>query len=498
MNRLQRTLALAGLVGVAGIGGALYIGATAPDQRERLRQKIEDERPFSFGRSTVLRFELERDGERIRFERDPAVGWQVATHEPWPADLQAVEALIDRTAGLRVKRIAFESPTEENLRNAGLFEPRLVLSIETRDGTRHHLAIGRSNPLTDLLHVRAQSGEDLEGAPVALVDPSFQWALDRPPEEFREDRLFPYRTRDVVRVRSRAAEGTAFVLEQSLESGPGASSDASGAESVGQKEPRFEVIVSGERYDAGIGASAVFLTALTKRLEAEEFLSDFHPFPELPPSIGSFAEGSKVTVDVVHAAGLTRSATIALAMASFNEAPQPIAWVDETVVRLYPPPVKEIVSTSGEQLRDRRISFFSTKRARRLVVEYGDRDEPWVFERDSDDVRSWRRVEPSPADASDIVLGNVVQILSGLEGDRTVSRDPSPAQLRAWLLEPPSRRFIVQTEDRTPIADVRIGGWISPEREELYVRGERRRVDAVSLDRVLKIPTDRSRFVTER
>lgn len=468
MTRLQRTLLVTAVVGAAGISGVLYLATQTPDQAERLRHRVESERLFGFGRATVRWLELHRDGQAVRFERDPAVAWRIDEPVRWPADLQAIEALIDRAAALREERTVYETPSAQQLEDTGLSSPRLKLFVETVDGGSHQLELGSTNPVTELLHVRADDG------PVVVVDPSFRWALDRPLDEFRMDRLFPYRTGDVSRVRCQAPSGASFALERT-------------------GEDQHAVTSGGQRFDAGVGVTAVFLAAVTKRLEAEEYLSDHHPYPELPEQIASFEPSSSFTIEVDHVSGETRTATIALAMTSFTAEPAPIAWVGSTVVSLYPPPVQEILTTTADGLRDRSLAWFNPRDAHRIRVRYGDAPADWVFERAPGDPRAWVRVEPSPAEGVEAVFRDLVLILARFKGDETVTEAPSPSQLRAWLLDPPSRRFVVEDESGEVLADLRLGGWASD--ETLYARGLGPRVDTVSIDRVMKIPVDLEKLV---
>jgi len=467
MKRLQRTLLFAAIVGLAGIGGSLYLALEAPKQAERLRDKIARERLFSFGRLSVRAMTVVREGREIRLERDPSSSWRIDAPVRWPADLQAVEALMDRTAGLRAEGTAFEDPTREQLANTGLLEPRLRLEVELGDGTRHELAIGTENPLTELLHVRA------DGGPIVVVDAEYQWTLDRPLDELRADRLFPYRSDDVAEIRVRPPSGAGFRLVRS------------GAEA-------YEVEADEQRFRAGVGVAAVFVAAVTKRLEAENYLGDTFPYPEIPATIESFESGSGFSLAVEHASGEVRTASIALARREFENDQVPIAWIDESVVELYPPPVDEILQTRAEDLRDRNLARFDPDAAARLRIEYGGDGRPWVFEQSASD-GTWRRVEPRPAEAESRLLDTLVLRLARLKGDRTITESPSRAELRRWLLDPASRHFVVEDASGRELADVRLGDWASD--EELYVKGDGPRVDAISIDSVLSVPVDLKKLV---
>lgn len=466
MTRLQRTLILAGVVGVGGITAAVYLAARAPRQAERVRERVERERVFDFGRNDVARLSIRRSDEQIRLVRDRTVGWRLDAPVEWPADLQAVEALLDRAASLRAKRVAFESPSEENLTDAGLAPPEVELDITLMNGTAHTLALGTTNPVTELMHAREGDG------PVILVEPDFRWSMDRPSEEFRMDRLFPYRADDVARLRLISPSGDAFDLSR----------DPGGGHTV---------ITSDERFGAGVGVAAVLLAAVTKRLEAEDYLGDAHPFPGLPEALVSVQQGSAFVITTHHATGVTRSATIALARLAVLDEPVPVAWVGSSVVQLYAPPVKEVIGTTAEDLRDRSLAWFNPSEVARLRAYYAGEPQPWVFERSGDD--GWRRVAPAPAEGLGIVLRDVLLSLARLKGDRTASDAPTPRQLRDWLIEPASRRFVMESEAGEILADVRLGGWASE--DTIYARGDGPRVDVVSIDRLLKIPVDPAKLV---
>lgn len=468
MTRLRRAALTASVVGVAGIGAALYLAATTEPAEERLRQRIEAERLFSFGRLSIAAMTVHRDDRAVEIVRDPTTGWRIDAPVRWPADLQAVEAIMDRTAALRAERTVYASPTRDELRVTELAEPRLRLEVRQTRGDRHRLALGSTNPVTELMHARA------DGGPVVLVDPAYRWTLDRPLRELRSKRLFPYRSRDVRSIRARSWSQLGFRLVQTnLE--------------------EFRVEAGGETSEADLGKAAVFLTAVTKRLEADAFLGDDHPHPSLPEELASYEPRSRFWLTVEHATGETRTATLALARRGAGGEPVPIAWVGPSVVELYPPPVDEILTTGAESLADRTLASFDPSEAHRLRITYGARP-TWVFERDPGG--SWQRVIPSPAEASGRVLKDVVAALSRLKGARTVVESPSRAQLEAWLIDPASRRFVVEGDKGQVLADVRLGNWANGH-DELYARGEGPRIDAVSIDRVLRVPVDLEKYVRD-
>lgn len=467
MTRLQRTLLLAGVIGLGGLAAAAYLALRAPTSAERLEAKVKRERLFAFGRSDVARVVIRRGDEQIVLTRAPGTQWELERPVRWPADLRAMEALLDRTAALRAKRTVFEAPSPQNLSDTGLASPAVELEVTT-DGETHRLALGSTNPVTELMHARADDG------PIVLVQPDFRWALDRPAEDFRMDRLFPFRTEDVARVRSKAPSGATFRLER-------ASAD-----------DRYDVVTPDERFRAGVGVTAVFLAAVTKRLEVEDYLSDEHPYPELPEDIASVQPGSEFVLDVRHQTGITRSATLALAKLAVLDEPVPIAWVGSSVVQLYPPPVEEVITTTASELRDRSLAWFNPSDVRRLRVFYAGATEPWVFERADD--RQWVRTAPAAAEGVGVVLREVLYALARLKGDRTAAEDPSPQQLRTWFIEPPSRRFVVEDASGQVLADVRLGNWASE--DALYVRGAGSRVDVVPIDRLSKVPVDLEELVT--
>lgn len=471
MSRLQRTLLLAIVVGVGGIGATVYLAARAPRSAERVRERVERERLFEFGRRDVTRLTIHRADERIELGRDPTVSWRLDAPVQWPADLQAVEALLDRAASLRAKRTVFEAPTAENLADTGLAPPAVELEVALRDGRAHRLALGTTNPVTELMHARP------DGGAVVLVEPDFRWAMDRPAEEFRMDRLFPYRTEDVANLRLATPSGESFDL-------------------VRTDDGRHEVVTEDDRFDAGRGVAAVLLAALTKRLEAEDYLGDAHPYPELPDALASFQAGSAFAITARHVTGATRSATIALARLAALDEPVPVAWVGSSVVQLYPPPVEEVLGTTAESLRDRSLARFNPSDVARVRAYFAGEPEPWIFERTGEDGRSWRRTVPRPAEGMGVILRDVLLSLARLKGERTAAESPSPAQLRDWLIEPPSRRFVMLAESGEVLADVRLGGWASE--DAVYVKGDGPRVDVVSIDRLLKIPVDPDKLVKGR
>ncbi len=465
MNRLQRTALAASLIGVGGIALAVFVAARMPSSAQRLKTRIESERLFQFGRLSVTKAVVERTEETFELRRDDAFSWSVGKTVFWPADLQAVEAMIDQVAGLRAVREVYAQPSARQLEDTGLSKPELRLRVTTREA-EHRLVLGSVNRLTDLLHAREEDG------PVVLVDPGFRWAVDRPFTDFRNDRLFPFSADDVAEIALHRANGTGFRLTMEDES------------------PR--VTVGDSSFVAGEGEVAVFVAAVTLRLEAEAYVSDEAPFPTPPSSEGARVEpASAVVLKVRSRGGHVRTATIALATSTFQPQPTPYGWVGPSLVELYAPAAEEVVRATAEGLRDRTLSRFPPSRAARVRMKYG-RQAAWTFERDRDDRDAWSRTHPSPASARPSVMRDIVFRFASLKGASTVTRRPTAKERRAWLLEPPSRRFEFFDADGELLADVRIGDYASE--EALYVEANGR-VDVVPMDELLRIPVALTRYL---
>ncbi|NJK90146.1 MAG: DUF4340 domain-containing protein, partial [Myxococcales bacterium] len=275
MTRLRRLALAATVVGGGGIAAAVALSVGTKNADERRIERVDRERVYSFGAVDVASVTLRRKDAMVQFQRDDGRGFVLTSPVRWPADAEAIDALLHQVSALREKRTVYERPSPADLEEAGLAKPDGTLELVMKDGTSHRLAIGSVNALTGLLHVRVDEGA------VVVVDPSFRWVVDRAMDEFRASRVFPFSEKDVQSVTVRGRDGIAHRATR-------------------QPPQGFFIQTIGTRAPPALadeGRFAVFLTAVTKRLEVESFLRDDVVYPELPEGYDQVVDARSVTVD---------------------------------------------------------------------------------------------------------------------------------------------------------------------------------------------------------
>jgi hypothetical protein len=472
VSRLQRSLVTAALAaGAIGLGVAVLL--TAPSSQQAEEEELTARRRFTFGTAHVRRARLVTGEGTMAFERDPATEWRITRPFRWPGATEPIAALLGRVSALRSERTVFETPTEDQLKRAGLDRPRVDLVVELTDGTHRRLQLGAINQLSDLVYARSASGPSAAppmAGPVFLTTPASLWAMDRPFEEFRTPRVLPLDRDHVRRLEKRSPSGLEWVVRAA--------------------QP-YEVSADGQRFrPADPGRVAVAMAATFLRLEADHFLVDgardlAEALARLPGSEGRLAYALTATLD----SGGVHSATVAVVKRPDAPEATPMAFVDGALMELYSPPAEELAKLQAEDLVDRTITAVEPARVHRLTVVHGDAGQPWVFERRPE---GWAQTEPRSSPADPRTVGRVVRVLSALRGDRTVTYQPTPAQLDQWMLQPPSRRYRLESREGESLAVVTLGSYASP--TELHVMGTGPRVDAISVERVREIPSQLTEY----
>lgn len=424
MSRVQRAARNAVILLVLGGGAAGYFFFREIQPRDAKREEaLEAKRLFSCGRNDVMQAKLHSRGATIAFGRGAEGSFTLTSTLPsgkvvrWPADPDAVNALLDRMCALTVDKELTDDATDKELVDWGLSPARTQLDLELRDGAQLSLAIGHKNGLVDRYPVA-----DGRLRRVGLSEPSFFWAFDRSLDDFRDRRLLPFRPKHITGVIAEKA-GKQFRLARG--------------------EDGWSVQWLDEQRAATSARVELFLAAFTKRIRIERFLL---ARPESPP-VASYTfrlrdEGT-VRLDLRRADD-TAARDTWTATRDDSESFEidgsiqleiergPKHFLDHTVTRFDGESVAQVVVQLG---REAPVRFLRT-----VVPEPG-----WLVDGQPDrSVKSWK-------------LDALVQRFSYFEGSSVHARSPSPAQLEEWLLEPPSRRFRFETGGGELLAEVRIG-----------------------------------------
>lgn len=459
MSRLARSARGAVIAVLLGGGAAAYYTTREVLPRQARRVEAEEaKRLFHFGRDHVVSGNLRVGGSTVAFVRE---GEQFVLTEPvaWPANQEAIAALLDRMATVRIERAFEEAVSDEQRREWGLRPPRIRAELELEDGRRPVLLVGALNPIVNGYPVQAEGGDR-----VGLAAADFHWAFDRPPDEFRDLHPVPEDPSRVKRVTVRTAS-TSYGLER----------DDEGA---------WWLAFEGGRRRASRRRAGQLLLAVTRRLEASRFATDDlqsselatygleHPLAELrlEPEEGSAVE--LVFGRVGDAVFAWRKST-------------------STVVEVDPLVAAEL-RYQPEDLFDRTLSRVDTMDVARIEARLGT-EAPFVLIRTD---RGWALEGENDAAVEAFRVNAWVRRLGLLEGTDIHAEAPSEAQLEAWLLEPPSRRFVLKNEEGGVLADVSFGN-LYDEKHILARRADRAPVLRVPVDRLGSIPVTRADLTGE-
>lgn len=461
MGRLARTARTAALLAAVGGGtaAALYVVQVRP--REAIEQaEREAKRLFHFGRAHVVGGRLETKGATLAFAREDGGRFRLSEPVDWPADPEALGALLDRMAILRIDPVLTEAATADELRGWGLDPPAFRLHVHLRDGARHTVLIGAKNELVDKVAVSAG------GRRVGLASAGFLWAFDRPFEDFRSARLSTFSADAVVGVRVLGEDGSLRVALARVDG-------------VWRLDP------DGRSVRASPSRVRTLVERMTSQLEATRFVTDrFEP----SGADGRFGLDAPVATVVLEADGgrtetfrfgrLRGTSEDAGSLVAHRSGTKTVAEVDGE--RLWPTLIR-----SSEELHDTRVSRFDLNAVAEVTIRIGRaapftvrrQDDRWVAtSRPEQRLKAWR-------------IDAVIRAFAFLEGSAVHRAEPTAAELRAWLLEPPSRRLVFKDDEGAVLAAVRIGNRLD-EDHLLAASEDDMRVIAV-LERPLRSLPDR-------
>lgn len=438
VGRAIRNAALLAAVGVTS-AGVLYLRDIRPRDARRV-EALEAKRLFRFGRDAVSSATLHTRGATVSFTRE---GSTFVLTEPvaWPAKMDAVTAFLDRVAAVALEPVLTEAATPTELSEWGLDRPLAVAHISLRGGERHTLHVAAKNPL-----VGKHPITDETKARVGLADPAFIWALDRPPEDFRENRLLAGVTpEDVTEIEVSPSRRSEFRLRRG--------------------DTAWTVEVEGKPV-RGASASRIrlFLTAFTKRVTITRFISD----DAAPPEVEAAPSRLRLTLE-------DGSYRTLLFLRSRETSAADGAWeahFEGTRTRVEVDPSVELeLKKDPDFFLDRTLSRLRAKDVARMLIQLGTEVPRTVVRTATEPAPAWA-VEGDPSIAlKSWRIDALIRRFSVMEAARIYEENPSPAQLREWLLDPPSRRFVFFDAEGTPLREVRVGHRF--DESFLFVRSDR-------------------------
>lgn len=468
LTRVQRSLAFALFFLGAGGAAAVYTLKTkvkTPD--ERFREEREAMRLFHFGRVHVVKGKLTTKTATFTFARDDTYKWTITEPVAWAADIEALEAMIDRMAGVVVDPVITEAATAEELARSGLDAAASRLEVELESGAKHTLFVGPKNPMVDKFPIT-----DEHKKRVGLSTGEFVWALERNLFEFRDKKIFPFKPESVTKVRIDIPEGMQVDLQLKEE---GWRAQGLGVEG--------EIVADED-------AVAVLLTALTKRLKVERFVTDAYTDAEA----GKYALAPPArTITVTTNQGNSRTAHFAEILETSADEGTAIAHLaGSTSIAALRGGVVEAFAASAASFRDRTLSRFSPSALRKVRIEIAGepsvtlvkKGDAWV----TDDVAS-RAAKVWRVDA-------VVRPFARLRVHEWKTDASTPAQRREWLLEPWSRRIVIYGEGDAVLSDIRIGTLADDAHVFAMAEGDTR-VGVVEVRKVRAFPAKVEEFFTE-
>ena len=426
MNRIQKNMLLAGVLLVGGIGFGWYtLTQKVKTPEERFRDAQDSKRLHKFGRIDVVRGTLMAKSATITFERDDEKRWRITEPVAWPADQKAIDAALDRMAGLVVDPVTTENATAEDLARAGLDKPVVSMAVELKDGRKLELHVGPRNKLADKYPVT-----DGKKKKVGLSEPTFFWALDRSLDELRDKRIVRFDEKTVTKIQVLEPDGAPrFTLEKKGEddwmtSGPG-------------QEP----------IAADAGEVLLVAVRVTKRLKAKTFLTDDYD-PAKKKAHG--LDDPKATLVLAGPSGEHR---VALAT---NESDTAVGHLEGTgTVFEAPSDLIAYLEKKPLDLRNRTLHRFSPDSVKR--IRYKPAGQPEVVITRAEDGEDWTIGD----DAKPAKIWKIDAIARGfayLKVDEIHSVGATKAQLVEWLIgDSPSRRLVFEDAGGETLAQIHLG-----------------------------------------
>lgn len=430
LNRVQKNLAVAVVLLGLGGGAAVYTIKTkvrTPD--ERFKDSQDAKRYYHFGRAHVKTGRLYSKSATFAFARE-GTSWVITEPVRWPADTEAIEAMLDRMAGLVVDPLLTEAATDVELKNAGLIRPRTRLDVELVDGIKHSLLVGAKNKMVEKYPVTT-----LAKKKIGLSETAFHWSMARGFNEFRDLRLFPLDAKDVVSVRMLEGEELHVGLTQ--------------------KDGIW--MVEGESLEAPTAADrgtvSILLVGLTKRLKVERFLDDKFD-PKSPKAAGHGLDKPSLRVVIKARDGRTYAASLAPYSETGAADATMVAHLEgsSTLVLLRAGTDQPLQPSAG-YYRDRTLSRFSSAAVRKLRVEIA-REKPVTFTKKDN---AWIIPGAETTAAKVWKVDAIVRPFVSLKAVAWKTDNATKQERMEWLLEPWSRRVIVYGDNDVVLADIRIG-----------------------------------------
>lgn len=425
MKRIHKNMLTAAILLAAGGGFGLYtLQEKVKTPEERFRDQQDSKRLFKFGRIHVRKATLHAKNATVTFEGD-GEDWTIVEPTKWPADKEAIDAMLDRMAALVVDPVTTENATAQDLKTAGLDKPQVTLEVqldEARGGKKSHtLYVGPRNKLADKYPVT-----DGDKKRLGLSEPTFYWALDRNLDELRDKRLVALTEKSVTKIQVLEPDGSVrFTVEKKSE------------DEWTTSGPKTEPIA------ADAGEVLLLSVRVTKRLKAKTFVrDDFDPKSgELGEHLATLVlEGpTKHRIVFAHAPGREDVVVAHL------EGTGTVAEVDPEIVHgLEKKPL---------DLRDRTLHRFDASNVHKIrleqsgtsiVIERNDAKNDWLIGAEKKPAKIWQ-------------VDAIARGFSYLKVDSIHAVGASKKQLVEWLLDPPSRRIVFEDASGKTLADVHIG-----------------------------------------
>lgn len=176
-----------GLVFVALLLGGIALivmQQPAPKSPESGEQVSGEEQPlFEFDAADIASFTLKTRLRTMQFERDRADQWQMTEPEKATASDPSISFLLDlMTSGKGQTMIAPTSDREQ----FGLHQPLATIDLTLKDETTHKLVVGDYNFNRGHLYAQVDPPDQAAQMKLFLVSPSFDNAVNRPLNEWKQ------------------------------------------------------------------------------------------------------------------------------------------------------------------------------------------------------------------------------------------------------------------------------------------------------------------------
>jgi hypothetical protein len=423
LKRTQRTILLAlALVALGGGGLAYVLRYEQKTLEQRQREDMVENRLFVFGRANVVHGTIWAKGATLSFSRDPNFGWMLTDPVQGPADLVAIQSAIDRMVGLRIGVFASEDADDAIRRANGIRNPPWRgLRVETTDGSAFFLRVGEFNPAYN-----AYAVSDAEGRRIGLAEPTFFWSLDRPLDDYREKRLFPFPEETVNSVAIQYAGERTLQITRTAE-GWEVSSPEVGAIDAEQVTKLIQTMV--------------------KQLRTERFE---------PKAATELSGKADYTVWVGTHNGISRRAEFRC-----RDRKICLAEIDGSVMAT-PEWLTDFLDNAPKDLLDRTVVTFSQDSIATVAVHHRGHD-PFQVVREGDD---WY-LEPGHRLADRQKVDALLLHFARLKGTKIIEHS---GRLKRLGLEPPIRELTFAAANGGPLHRIRIGDFADP--DHVFATGE--------------------------